>query len=247
MNRIIITALVALVLVGARSGVAQDDQLPTHKAALTTLHYFQSVPNADFEGLLRRLRRPPLPPAIRARVIDALPEKGALTPTPREARKLAATSSVLRFHGRDDDMTVRLVTVGGVAFVGLYARTVLLISREALALLDEEEVMAIMSHEVGHDYVWDQYEAARQRKDNAALQELHLHCDAVSVVTLHRLGVSPERLVAAVVRLHRHNAGLAPLDEFGYVPLDQRVRLIRSVARLVATVPREFESLRALK
>jgi hypothetical protein len=99
--------------------------------------------------------------------------------------------NVLCCHGRDTDMTVRLVTVGGVAFVGLYARTALLISREALALLDEQEVMAITAHEVGHDYVWDSYEEARQRKDFAVLQELELHCDAPSVITLDRPGVSP--------------------------------------------------------
>jgi Zn-dependent protease with chaperone function len=246
MNRTIITAIVALALGSASSGVAQDDRPPTHKAALATLQYFRSVLTADFDGLLRRLRPPPLPAAIRAKVIGTLPEEGELTATPREMLKLAAISTVLRYHQRED-MTVRLINVGGVAFVGLYARTVLLISREALALLNAQEVMAITAHEVGHDYVWDPYEEARQRHDGAALQELDLHCDALSVITLDRLGVSPEGLVSAVRKLQQHNARRGHLDEFGYVPLDERIRLIRSVAHLVTTVPPEVRSLRASK
>jgi len=248
MNRTIITVLAALALAAStRSGVAQDNRLPSHKAALSTLRYFQSVPDTDFDGLLDRLRRPPLPAAIQSKVIDTLPKAGELVPTAEETLKLAAISTVLRFHRRDTDMTVRVITVGGVAFVGLYARTVLLISREALALLDEQEVTAIVAHEVGHDYVWDAYEAARQRKDAAALQEFDLHCDALAVITLDRLGVSPERLVSAVSKLQTFNSRRGALDEFGYVPLKQRIRLIRSMARLVASVPRQAQALRASK
>ena len=62
---------------------------------------------------------------------------------------------------------LRLITVGGLAFVGLHARTVLLISREALRLLDAKELLAIGAHELGHDYVWDDYAEARQRATRA--------------------------------------------------------------------------------
>jgi len=58
----VMTLVTALARARVRSRVAQGDQPPRHKAAVATLQYFRSVPNADFDGLVRRLRRPPLLP-----------------------------------------------------------------------------------------------------------------------------------------------------------------------------------------
>ncbi len=132
-------------------------------------------------------------------------------------------------------MEVRLITVGGSAFVGLHARTVLLISREALDLFETDELSAIMAHEVGHDYVWDEYEEARKQRDNCRLQELELRCDGIAVIAMDRLGVDSERLVSAATKLARHNLRLGTPSAARYVPLDQRVRFIRVVARLTAS------------
>jgi hypothetical protein len=148
--------------------------------------------------------------------------------------KLAVIRPILAFHERDHDMELRLITVGGRASVGLHARTVLLISREALGLFNTDELKAIMAHELGHDYVWDDYSEARERGDDRRLQELELRCDGFAVITMNRIGVDSEHLVSAATKLARHNERLGPVNEARYVPLDQRVRFIRALARLTA-------------
>jgi hypothetical protein len=132
-------------------------------------------------------------------------------------------------------MELRLITAGGLAFAGLHARTVLLISREALRLFDAKELLAIGAHELGHDYVWDDYEQARQAGNTRRLQELELRCDGFAVITMAGLRVDPEQLVAAAIKLTRFNTRRfgKPIDP-RYVPLDQRIRFIRSIATLTA-------------
>ena len=78
--------------------------------------------------------------------------------------KLEVLLPVLAFHKREHDMELRLITAGKLAFAGLHERTVLLISREALRLFDTNEVRAIGAHELGHDYLWDDYEEARDER-----------------------------------------------------------------------------------
>jgi hypothetical protein len=235
MAREIVVALgVAGILVGSgTAGTAQQDQ-PTHPAAQAALQYFESVKDADFEGLLIQLRRPPPSPTVRTTVIRNLPKEGALTPTPREAAKLAAIRPLLAFHQREAVIETRLFTAGGQAFVGLHARTILLISSEALDLLDTDEIVAIMAHELGHDYVWNEYETARRDRDNRRLQELELRCDGIATIAMARLGVDPQRLISAVTKQIRYNERLGTLNYAWYVPLDQRVRFILAVARLTA-------------
>ena len=124
--------------------------------------------------------------------------------------------------------------MGGHAFVGLHARTVLLISREALGLFDADEMVAIMAHELGHDYVSDEYAKAREEHDDERLQELELRCDGIAVITLRKMHMDPARLISAATKLLRHNERIRTLDYASHVPLDQRVRFIIAVARLTA-------------
>ena len=58
---------------------------------------------------------------------------------------------MLRYHHRQGVLQLKLVTVG-YAFVGLHARTVLLVSREALDLLEGPMLQALIGHEIGHEY-----------------------------------------------------------------------------------------------
>ena len=164
-----------------------------------------------------------------------LPQEGELAPTAQEAVKLAIIPLVLAFHERKDDMEVRLVAGDGLAFAGLHARTVLLISREALGLLDRDELMAVVAHELGHDYVWDEYAEAQKRGDNRRLAELELRCDGIAVITMDRLGVDIARLISAATTLRRHNQRVfGKTDDGRYVPLALRIQFIRAMARLTA-------------
>jgi hypothetical protein len=229
--------VVALSIVGTLSAfgtdaTSQEDE-PTHPAAQATLRYFESIRNEDVDALLSRLRRPAPVPEMRATVIRNLPKWGDLSPNAQEAAKLAVIRPILAFHEREHNMEVRLFTFGGIAFVGLHARTVLLISREALGLFNTDELRAIMAHELGHDYVWDDYSEARERGDDRRLQELELRCDGVAVITMNRIGLDSEHLVSAATKLAHHER-LGPTNEARYVPLDQRIRFIRTLTRLTA-------------
>lgn len=225
------------------SGIAiagnQKDQ-PTHPAAQAALRYFESVRNRGFETVLRELRRPAPPAASRALILENLPIEGGLSPTERETGKLSSLRPLLRWHDREDSIEVRLFTYGGGAFTGLHARSVLLISRETLALLTTDELVAIFGHELGHDYFWDEFEQARQQADNHRLQELELRCDGIAVIAMARLGVDPDHLISALRKLVRHNERLRTYhpNEARYAPLEQRARFVRAMAMLTAGSPR---------
>jgi Zn-dependent protease with chaperone function len=225
------------------SGIAvAGDQLapPTHPAAQAALRFFESAQDRGFEVLLRELRRPAPSTAFRAVILENLPSEGRLSPTNQETARLAAIKPLLRLHEREDSIDLRLFTYGGGAFTGLHARSVLLISRETLGLLNADELVAIFGHELGHDYFWDEFEQALQQGDNHRLQELELRCDGIAVIAMARLGVNPDRLVSALRKLVRHNerqrTPYGP-NEPRYVPLEQRVRFIRAMARLTPSSP----------
>jgi hypothetical protein len=235
-HEILVGLGIAGILLGSGTDAASHQDQPTHPAAQAALRYFESLQDRHLDAVLDQLRRPAPSPAVRALVIRNLPREGELIPTAREAAKLAVIRPVIAIHGRADDIELRLITIGGLAFVGLHARTVLLISREALGLLDADEMVAVIAHELGHDYVWDEYVKARQEHDDQGLQELELRCDGIAVMTLQKMRVDPARLISAVTKLLRHNERIRTLNYAHYVPLDQRVRFIIAVSRLTDSV-----------
>ena len=172
-NEIAVALGIAGILLGSAADAAPHHGQPTHPAARAALRYFESFQDTHLDAVLAQLRRPAPSPAVRALVIKNLPEEGKLIPTAHEAAKLAVIRPMLALHGRADDIELRLITMGGHAFVGLHARTVLLISREALGLFDADETVAIMAHELGHDYVSDEYAKAGEEHDDERLQELN--------------------------------------------------------------------------
>jgi hypothetical protein len=234
MSRNIVFAAATAAMLGAPGtvGASNEDQHPSVRAAL---QYFEPALDAGFLPFLIQLRRPAPPSLFRAKVMEDLPKEGNLAPTAQEAVKLAIIPVVFAFHGRKDDMEVRLVAGDGLASAFLHHRTVLLITREALKLLDRDELMAVAAHELGHDYFSDEYEEAQERGEHRRLQELELRCDGIAVITMERLRVDIARLVSAATRLRRHNQRVfGKTDDGRYVPLDQRVQFIRAMARLTA-------------
>ena len=232
-RNIVFAAATAAILLVPGTVAASNDQ-SMHPSARSALQYFEPALDGGFLPFLTQRRRPAPSSIFRARVMATLPKEGELSPTAQEAMKLAIIPLVLAFHGRKDDMEVRLVAGDGLAFAGLHARTVLLITREALELLDRDELMAVVAHEVGHDYFWDEYEEAQKRGDHHRLQELELRCDGIAVITMERLRVDIAKLVSAATTVRRHNQLFGKTDDGRYVPLDQRVQFIRAMARLTA-------------
>jgi hypothetical protein len=194
---------------------------------------FFAGPEAREPDVLLRLRRAPLSAAVRAAVVAALPPEGELQPTEAERAKIAALEPVFDLHERNGLIVIKVIDVGH-AFVGLHAKAVLLLSRDALSLVSAQELQALAAHELGHEMFWDEYEAARVAGGQERLQELELRCDGVAVTTLRGLGRGPQSLIDAVSKMTRYNERLRAVGSAGrYVSLRQRRHFIESMATIL--------------
>ena len=110
---------------------------------------------------------------------------------------------------------------------------VLLISTPAIALANAAELQAMVAHEIGHEYVWIEWNRARQREDRERLKELELVCDVIAAVTLRQLGMDPSKVidgVEKVTRFNRERLGLAT-NEKSYPTLAERRAFAREMDR----------------
>jgi hypothetical protein len=223
-------ALVALLTAMAFPAWAGDQGKSA--VQILAMEYFESHDDSSIDEFLTQTRPAPLGRADCDAVIASLPKDGELQPRPDELAKIEATRLVLQYHRRLDVVTFKVIDVKH-AFVGLHARSVLLASRDALALVSPEEFAALVAHEIAHDYMWDEYREAMQKKDNTKMQELELRCDGIAVLTLRRLGMDPERLVSAVLKVTRLNQLREAVDSSAsYVPTKERIKFIRTIAGL---------------
>jgi hypothetical protein len=187
----------------------------------------ESVRKLDLDAC----RPEPVSALEKAAVLRSLPVDGAVTHfSTGHRRKLEELDPVLRAQSRKGVYEVRIITVPQ-AWTGVYARSVLLISLPALVLLTSEELQALVAHEIGHEYVWQQYESAKTRKDAKRLRELELVCDAIAIATLRRIGVAPERLESAsekVFSYNRERLGVA-LNDDNYPSVRERTQFIKKM------------------
>jgi hypothetical protein len=138
---------------------------------------------------LQTARPPCLPAPVRAELIARLPYAGSAEADSKGRLKLKAIDSVLEYHGRKGVLEVKVIHVVQ-AFIGLHARSVLLISERALDLLSAEELRAAVAHEIGHEYFWKEYQTAKSsailgssRKSSSAATPLQFShcCDWVTI------------------------------------------------------------------
>ncbi len=167
-------------------------------------------------------------------MLHFLPAKGAVTQfSGGEQRKLEAIEPVLRAHKRIGIYEVRVISVPQ-AWTGLHERAVLLISLPALRLATADELAALVAHEIGHEYVWQQFADAKARRDTERLRDLELICDAIAIRTLVRLGRRPTPLQTAIEKTswyNRERLGVA-LNEGDYPSLKERKRLLKEMSLL---------------
>src|SRR4029453_6746794 len=97
--------------------------------------------------------------------------------------KLAALTTLLRANGRETVYEIKVIAVPQ-AGLALYARAVVLVSEATLALVDAEELQALVAHEVGHEYVWTERERSVKVGDHSRLKDLELMCDGIAIVIL---------------------------------------------------------------
>jgi hypothetical protein len=189
----------------------------------TALDRFVRFRPEEYLAQLDRQRPPLLPPEFRAEVLAALPKQGEIKRlTALQQRKLDSLAPVLRAHGREGVYTLKVVEAPQ-AKLSLHARFVVLITETALGVLSSAELQGVVAHEIGHEYVWQEYESAKKRRDSRRLRELELICDGIAVVTLARIGADSSNVIAALRLLYSSDyaRGIA-IDESGYPSLVDR-------------------------
>jgi hypothetical protein len=228
--RMLIVLSVTLISVATRTSTAQAADSPLTRA----LQFFRALPTGDFGAALVPLRPAPLSVEDRVRVLATLPLEGELQPDTREVMKLAGIEPILRYHDRVDVVVIKLIDIPQ-AFIGLYARSVLLVSRPALGMLSAGELQAHIAHEMGHELFWNEYEHARARRDTRALQEIELKCDGISALTLMALSLDVTMLDSGTRKMMRFNEIMgATTNADAYPNLDVRARFLRDVVALRA-------------
>jgi hypothetical protein len=143
---------------------------------------------AEPDDLIEKLEHlgplPRIAADLKQRVIASLPRECEVKWLSAEYRtKLMSVASGVNLHGPDTDYLFKVVE-SPQARVAIHARFVVLVTDTALRLLTSSQLQALVAHEIGHDYVWEEYEEARNRHDWRRVRELELFCDAVAVYTL---------------------------------------------------------------
>jgi hypothetical protein len=223
----LVLACMTAMFVPVRAGQKTSSNLVS-----SVLEFFEGHSDVSIDGFLGRLRPPPIDAVEHDRIVAALPPHGAIRPDAHDLAKMSLADDLLAYHGRRGLISFTIIDVAPV-FVGLHARAVILVSAHALALVNTEEFAALVAHEIGHEYVWFDYEYAKQHHDQARIRELELRCDGIAVLTLRRLGLDPERLVSAVEKLTWYNQARGlDADRKDYVSREDRRMFIRAVAKL---------------
>jgi hypothetical protein len=193
------------------------------------LAYFAEFGTHDRRTILFALRPPPINDAAVKAAVDGLPRTGALNPTGDEINKLTTLKAILAFHKRDAVFVIKIVDAVQ-ARIGLHARSILLVSRPALNILTPGELQAIVAHELGHDFFWNEYGMATRTSDAQGLQELELKCDGVAVLTLVELRLNADTLISGISRMYEFNHSAGRLtDHRNYPTLADRARFIRTL------------------
>jgi len=161
-----------------------------------------------YTGIFERLNRiaalPQLSPDLKTTIIASLPKQGEVQSlTTAQRRKLDSLAPVLRAHDRE--YLVKVIE-SLQARIAIHARFVVLITDTALRILDPAGLQAIVAHEIGHEYVWEEYEDARERNDWTRQRELELFCDGISMLTLARIGAAPSTLIDALHIMYASNS-----------------------------------------
>jgi hypothetical protein len=202
--------------------------------AAKALAYFEQIEGQSFDEYLKSIRPQPLPPDLIAYVMARLPRVPEVRPSVPGRVKLATLGPILDYHGRSSAYKFRVGRIGK-AYVGLYACAAVLISEEALDLLRAEELQAVVAHEMGHEYFWDEYQLSDQTKQYQTVHELELRCDGIAIITLSQLGLDPTRLMSALTRLRKFNQRVGAMEEraYAYPSFDERMKFNRTMIELV--------------
>lgn len=196
---------------------------------------------AAFIELLEAARPAPVSTEDMGAILSALPPEGEVTKLGASAQQKVDAVRQLLTSTRRDWYEIKVIDLPQAA-VALYARTVVLISEPALELLNAAELRAMAAHEIGHEYVWIEWDRARRDADQERLKNLELVCDAIAAVTLHKIGMDPSILIAGletIERFNRQRFGPAR-NENNYPTLAKRRAFARDIQQWLRKSSRRF-------
>jgi predicted Zn-dependent protease len=191
---------------------------------------------AAFVELLQAARPAPVSTEDMVTALKALPPQGEVTKLGAAAQQKVDAVHQLLTATQRDWYEIKVIDLPQAA-VALYARTVVLISEPALALVNAAELQALTAHEIGHEYLWTEWVGAHQRADQERLKTLELVCDAIAAVTLRQLGMDASTLIDGVEKIDRFNRqrfGPARNDK-NYPTLAERRAFAREIAQWLST------------
>jgi Peptidase family M48 len=166
--------------------------------------YFARGSQEAWDAYLKRLRPPPLSADRRARALALVRKQDLVEPAVEQQAKLGALHPVLAYLERDTATEVKVLRLD-LAWAGLLEGAAILISPDALDLLTPAELQAVIAHELAHEYFAGEYDQARAKKQYDTVKEIELRCDAVSIVTMSRLGLDRSALLSGVAKLTAFN------------------------------------------
>jgi Zn-dependent protease with chaperone function len=152
-------------------------------------------------------------------------------------RKLRLAHQALKLFDREAVFQIVIIDVRPALFA-LHARAVVLISRPALDILSAEQVGAMVAHEAAHEYLWSDFQRAREVLDLRALNRIEFTADAISIVRMHGTPMSGEALVSALRKIASFNERFGPAtDEHRYPPLATRLNNAKAAISWAAKLP----------
>jgi hypothetical protein len=234
LSAVVATLLVSGTLLRATGPMEGATQPPSDRLlALTTSQNLGATDGGAIARFLEIARPAAVSAEDKRRVLASLPPKGTVTNLDPIARqKLMALTRLLLAAERASVYEIKVIDVPQAA-VGIHGRTVILISEQALALVDTQELQALVAHEVAHEYLWAEREQAFRVADSSRLKDLELMCDGLAIMMLRPLGIDGFRLMTAVGKISRFNRerfGKAS-NEGDYPSLSERRAFARTVGR----------------
>jgi Zn-dependent protease with chaperone function len=230
-KNITLTAIIFLTLTNTSLAQTSKTSASLGSASTAALAYFDRIHALSFDSYLKSIRPGRLSPELKAKLITILPKKDIISPSAQGRDKLAALEPILKYYARSSVLDLKVIRMGQ-AVVLFLAGAAVVISEEALDLLTEKELQAIIAHELGHEYFWNEWQQARLNKQYEKMQEIELRCDGMAVITMNQLGLDPSHFISAITRLAKSHGG--PLANAGYYPpLEERIRFIRTMIEVV--------------
>jgi hypothetical protein len=202
-----------------------------NEVPLKAFSYFERITNRQYDAFLRSIRPSGLTPELRATALRMLPKNDLVNPNADEVAKLETLGRILKYHQRDSVIEIKVLRSDHTATAVFLAGAAVLITEPALKVLTADELQAVVAHELGHEYYWNRFEAARENKNYLEVQELELRCDGIAVITLNHVGINPANLIYAITKLNRHNEHPGSAN---YVGFNDRVAFIQRMIELVS-------------